>query len=133
MPQKVPVLPADVAASTVVVVLRNQVNDSYLTELAAEIMRRNRELVVAWGASSERFHHILDGVALSLYAPGPITIWEAEGTLPDFLWTVLFPYSGLDPTVESAGICILDVSSDAESKANICAIVSEWDVACESA
>lgn len=51
MPGKTAILLPKIAASTVVVIIREHVTDSFLNDLAAEIVGRNRELVVVWGAS----------------------------------------------------------------------------------
>lgn len=116
----------DITASTLVVILRDVAEDLFLGQLAEALLKQPRELIAAWGTSSKRFHDITDRIAISRYGFGPITIWESSEGLPDFIWQMLFPLSGLDPKQLSDGMCIINVSTGPDSLEDINAMLAEW-------
>jgi hypothetical protein len=119
--------------STVIVLLDELLSDEEMRTLAERLLAIERGFIAVFGERAKRFHDIVDDVAIRDREFGPITIWDDESTLSEFLWNVFFPYSGFDSRAEEEGVGILNVCSSGGRCENVASILSEWNVRCEAA
>lgn len=122
---------ANLRASTVAVLLRENLSEDAMRGLAKTLLRRPRRLIAIFGSTAERFHDRVDEIARGLPWDEPTTTWESEGALQNFLWDVFFSFRGLDADVDTEGVCIIDVSTLVSSCADIASMLAEWKIDCD--
>ena len=97
--------------STAIVILQADASHELRASIAEAIARSGIPLFAAWGCEAEAFHDEVDAASLRVREVGPITIWENDDSLSQFLWNVFYPYRGLLTIDEQdAGLLIICIS-----------------------
>ena len=109
----------------VAVVLEHDFSDASLASLAQVLAASDHvRFEAVWGPSSERLHDLVDQAALLRREFGPITTWENDCTIEDFLWQFAVPDRGLlDVEFQDQGNLLCHVSDSESLPANLIAAV----------
>jgi len=109
--------------TTVVLVVKAKLTPPEIAIIARGTSKTAPRFVAAWGPVAEALHDAVDKMS-HIMNPGrePITVFDEESTLEEFLWHVAFPYKGLDDSSEETRTGVVSYGLDDLLKATL----EEW-------
>lgn len=92
------------ACTTVALIVQGRLTTGAIENVAHSVSGLAPRFVAVWGPAAEALHDAIDRASHTMN-PGrePITVFDQESSLEEFLWHISFPYKRLDDS--SGEIC----------------------------